>query len=384
MKKVHPFFGFLIGLIVFGSCLKDETNELTTADRILNGKEFVVHDGILTFKNSEIFQKITNDLLNKNGEELTAWERQIGFTSLRTVHEEIIEKEEQYLNQKAEQYPGNATLTRKDLGYTEFTTRWLNSGLFFTNEFETIDMNITSPIFGAVVNKSGVFRIGDEIIMPQRDYVKIIKDGDPNKIGLLNSIIVSDKTTNIEVVNVKRDIHRKTSNGRVQAWTSCTSTNGSYRLIVYEESSAPSLPIETPCDYVPNSYWLTFRSLKKILGTWQNHQTGEWYVVSSVKVDHYKYCDQSNTPGPAQPIVSLLRNVVDITDQRYDLPFGHTATKYFFNGYDTGPCASGGLNTCPANSSSGGPNENPFGVLDFVTRSHQGYGKNGTTCYVGQ
>lgn len=381
MKTLLPRLAIVCTLTFLIGCFNDEPDSPVSIDTVLGENDYAVYRGVLTFRDHETFRKVINELQNKTETELAVWEEQLGFKSLRSIFEKAIREEEVFLSEKESEYSGNTSLTRKELGYTKLTTDFLNKGLFVVNEFETIDMNVTIPIYGAVVNQSGIVAIGKSIMMPQLYSIKTIKDGDHNKIGLLNnSSGRSTQHSAIEVSPVKRISFKSSSdNGRTKNWTYCDATSGSYRTIAYEEYVEQIMGGD-PCRFIPASYYIQFRSLKKFLGTWQNHQTSQWYVISTVTTDHYKYCQNASPLGLAT--LEYLRNIVDLSGVRYDLDYGHTVYKYFFNLYDLGPCASGGLGTCADPYNTG--HVDPQGQTYFTARSHDVYGKNGANCHVGE
>jgi hypothetical protein len=79
-------FGLLLSaiLFVFNACTKQE-NEISAASAALSSSipQMKVENGRIAFKNSDEFFKFSTDVTNKSEEELNAWEKQIGFNSLR-------------------------------------------------------------------------------------------------------------------------------------------------------------------------------------------------------------------------------------------------------------------------------------------------------------
>ena len=387
MKKIYfkSILGPLLILLFVFSCEKFE-EDFESVNDILKEQDFVVHKGVLTFRDKEAFKKLSDELKDKTPQQLNEWEASINFKSLRSIHEEAIQKEEVFLQQMAEKYPGNTSLTRKELGYTEFTTNLIKKGVFVVNEFETVDMNVTVPLYGALVNKDGVYRIGDDLIMPQLNVTKFIK-GDASKLYLLKDAKESNDAMGIKVNEIARNSFNKSQSemGRMkETWTSCDDVNSPYRLIVYEQVvEGNTLPDEVPCWGSEAWYWLRFRSLKRILGTWQNHKTSLWYGVSSLKIEHWRQCNYPYYCSPTTDL-SYFSTPVDYVDFHVTIPYEDTYDYYFLREYELGPCASGGFASCPAQGISCPDTPDPRGVLYYTTRVYNVYGKGGTYCYVGE
>ena len=115
MKKMLP----LIFLVVFAwSCEKESLMSELTLDQILNGKEVAVHKGMLNFKDQASFDSFVKSRVDLSATELEQWEKANNFKSLSTIHEEIIDKEDVFLNTMNIKYNGSESITRKDIGYT--------------------------------------------------------------------------------------------------------------------------------------------------------------------------------------------------------------------------------------------------------------------------
>ena len=79
-------FGLILSAIffVFNACTKQE-NEITTSSAATTSgiAQMKVENGRIAFKNSDEFFKLASEITNKPEEELDAWEKQVGFNSLR-------------------------------------------------------------------------------------------------------------------------------------------------------------------------------------------------------------------------------------------------------------------------------------------------------------
>lgn len=371
MKKILP----LIFLVVFAwSCEKETLMTELTLDQILNGKEVAVHKGMLNFKDQDSFDSFVKSREYLSATELKQWEKANNFKSLSTIHGEIIDKEDVFLNAMNIKYNGNESITRKDIGYTPEAQVLIDKGLLVVNEYETLDLNIPVHFYGGLLNKDGIFRIGNEIHVPKMDFIMVIKDGDLRKIDNAKTYKPGDpEEDGILIAQVERRIEStNTANNKVAYVGSCDQVSGSYRLIVYDEYSFIFyLDGSFPCDNTYSNYNIKLRSLKKILGTWQNHNTSQWSLTSNLTADHWGKCFLSGSTYDY-----FVRNIVTYNNKVWTPPFGNTWIQPLYTNYRAGKCESGGLGSCSDGS-------NPGGQILFPVRQHWATGINATSCYVG-
>lgn len=373
MKKMLP----LIFLVLFvWSCEKESLMSELTLDQILNGKEVAVHKGMLNFKDQASFDSFVKSRVDLSATELEQWEKANNFKSLSTIHEEIIDKEDVFLNTMNIKYNGSESITRKDIGYTPEAQALIDKGLLVVNEYETLDLNVPVHFYGGLLNKDGILRIGNEIHVPKMDFIMVIKDGDIAKISIAKNYKPGDQLENgVQIARVERSI--KSSNAttsKVAATLSCDNVVDRYRLIVYDEYSYIFFNDGSfPCRNEFSNYNIRLRSLRKILGTWQNHETSQWTLRSNLIVDHWSQCTDDNLTS----YYYFIRNIVTYNNTSFTPIFGHTWVQQLYAGYHSGPCESGGLGSCPGGS-------DPRALIRFPVRQHYATGKNGTTCYVGE
>lgn len=373
MKKMLP----LIFLVVFAwSCEKESLMSELTLDQILNGKEVAVHKGMLNFKDQASFDSFVKSRVDLSATELEQWEKANNFKSLSTIHEEIIDKEDVFLNTMNIKYNGSESITRKDIGYTPEAQALIDKGLLVVNEYETLDLNVPVHFYGGLLNKDGILRIGNEIHVPKMDFIMVIKDGDIRKIDKAKTYKPGDpQEAGILIAQVERRIaSTNTANSKVAVVSSCDQVSGSYRLIVYDEYSfIYYLDGSYPCDNTYSSYSIKLRSLKKILGTWQNHNTSQWRLTSNLVADHWRKCYYTT----GTPYFDFLRNIVTYNNRIWAPPFGNTWVQPLYANYRAGKCESGGSGSCLDGS-------DPEGVIRFPFRQHWATGINATSCYVGE
>ena len=175
-------------------------------------------------------------------------------------------------------------------------------------------------------------------------------------------MVESDEASGIQVHRVERK-KSKLSNARVSAISSCDVNSGGYRLISYE-NWVGYFTNYGGCNSSNETYYIQLRSLKKILGTWQNHKTNQWSFISTLKLELWGVAPYSDPNYPSY----FATDLVNETNVTHAGPFDHTWNYYFLDHY-------------PPNCYGW-----PFGYRPkYVWRVHSftTYGKNGTTCDLG-
>ncbi len=325
MKKLLP----LVLLVLFiGSCDKESFTTEPVLEQILSGKEVAVHKGMLTFKDKVAFDKLSLELSKKDKGYILAWGKGLGFKSIYSIYEEAIEAEDIFLAEKVKKYGENSEVIRDEMGFSTFTQKYLDKGTLSHTEEGILDMNVMIPILAPLVNEDGLVRVGNELRQYKYNVVKIILDADYNKIGDLKEL--TESTDKVHVAAVERQQHEIKDVGRTKALASCESIMGSYRLIAYEEKTLVNEG-GTPCSVFRNDYYITQRSLKKILGTWQNHWTEQMEMRQATAcLDHYNYDGSFNRTVYCELGGTYIRYA----------PYGHSYNYYLINNYDTGPCTN--------------------------------------------
>lgn len=342
------------------SCSPDESLRTSepTLDQILGGSEIAVHKGILTFKDANAFNKLAEELSKKDIGYIRTWEKGLGFKSAASIYEDVIEEEDKFLEAMVKKYGENSEVTRKEIGFSELTQKYLDKGTLSANEEGILNINVMIPLLAPLVDADGLVRVGNEIRQYKYNFLKIILDADYNKISSLGGF--KESTDNIHVAAVERQRHEIKDVGRTKALSSCESIVGSHRLIGYEEKIFVN-DGGTPCPFYRNDYYIRMRSLKKILGTWQNFKTGQFTSNVTVAFDHLN-CDYTVRNG----IVSYMGFYLEHGGEM------HTYDRYVVQNYNTGPCQSSITGICY------GPGSMVFKV--GWPRYHTVTGVNGTSC----
>lgn len=171
-------------------------------------------------------------------------------------------------------------------------------------------MNVSIPLYAYFVNVDGIVQIDGKIYQLKKDKIKVIADGDASKVGLFKSTNKTSKELQIEVSEVNRTSKVIEDTGRKMSNTSCTSTVDNYRLIAYEEvGSGPEVSYCGHNIY----YYYTLRSLKKILGTWQNHKTDYLRIRSdNIVINHYMFPYNTEYDRNTYQVLDYLVNEVNV------------------------------------------------------------------------
>lgn len=379
MRKIITPFLLLI-VLVFQGCFEEPNTIDLTASEILAGKNYKVFNGVLTFKDWNSFKELASEVANKSDAELDLWETSIGFSSLRRLFNSAIDQDMAYINSLGNE---SGLLTRKEIGFSTEAKMLLEENLAYLDEYETLNLNISDDYLATLLNRSGVLRIDDSFILFQRDNIKILKSRNLSKLKLLVSATESDLTHNIVVNPVMRvtpNSENMDQSSRTNIVGSCESTNGNYRLLVYEEYTGVYPDIITCTSGALWTYKIKLRSLKKTLGIWNNYNTGFMRLQGSLKARHEVDCDGDGSNCTAyQPVTNATLS--DQLNYSSTCAYGHTCYKYFFVNYDLATC---NIWVC------GDPYQIPVNPLcphtsqiKFDARSHTGFGYNNTSCYVG-
>ncbi len=181
---------------------------------IPNGKTEESVAKFLIFKDQKTFEETVKALNNKGRKELDAWEQKLGFVSLRSLFEDVVdtevalrEKEEFLSKEQQQRIIKNAYVTDLAASSLDFMNATHENGY---------RLKIYSLYLARLVERRGIVQIGKEIQLHGEDVIKVITDGDASKIALLFQTNETDKSKGIEVrkVNVTS---KPISNGRAEA-----------------------------------------------------------------------------------------------------------------------------------------------------------------------
>ncbi|SFF53030.1 hypothetical protein SAMN04488541_104922 [Thermoflexibacter ruber] len=230
----------------------------------------------LSFKDSASFYKVLNSLIKSKPEEIREWNQKIGFQSLQNIYDIAVLSERKEMEKEGEisDLQRNRLITYGCLSDFTFNHRYL----FKFDKEKGMDMKLFNPSLAPLLNIDGIVQVGQNIFQYGEDFVKIITDGDINKVNHLYKFTKSDKSQNIVVCLVNNRMKESSvpTNGKVEDWVrSCETTvnsPASYRTLVYEEfydytNYTGIHPYYNP--YSTYTHFIKVRNLKRgFLGYW--------------------------------------------------------------------------------------------------------------------
>lgn len=223
---------------IFWSCQEESLlqDDLVVAD---DNFEIRAHNGYLWFKDSATYSATLEKLEGYSREELDQWEEELGFTSIRSIFEKAVDEDEKFF-EAIEKLPEEEIQPKFANGiapHSKFVLQ--NAELFRFNSEGWFDINLPYAHIHKLLNRDGIIRIGDNIMKYSSNAVKIIRDGDENKIGLLESIKKTDskagiKVNDIVVIRKGIDLENAKSFVRPALVNECTNKVDRYRVRMYE------------------------------------------------------------------------------------------------------------------------------------------------------
>jgi hypothetical protein len=195
-------------------------------------------DGFATFKTRAEFEETVAKLSKGSYNDVILLEKQQNFVSLTTLFKKA--EAEDAANQEREMKieASNPELA-KTMKHEAPKTVLDNPNSFIYAADQGIQLNLILPELAGLLNKDGIVKIENKIIQYKRNFIKVINDGDNNKIKLLAQTNTTGQDQNIVVNPVKFIKSTIVKNAKTAGVRSCDFAVGSplkWRIIVYEES----------------------------------------------------------------------------------------------------------------------------------------------------
>jgi hypothetical protein len=169
MKKSNLVLVFSFFLSLFLSC-NEESNldELKTQNSIQ--KDVYVENGILVFENETAFDSINKVVNQFTDDQFETWQKGLGFVSAEKYLEPVFQEydnlqSEQELDDFIAKYKGKLLIEKDEDGNY------------------SVDYPYCSMLWLRIMNKNGVFKIGDILHSYERNYIAVL-DGDLNKLKI--------------------------------------------------------------------------------------------------------------------------------------------------------------------------------------------------------
>jgi hypothetical protein len=254
-KQIIKFIGLFIIIIGFTMACTLNDNKSTT-DNIEQGIVSLsepgpdgelmdtkaincgIKDGMLVFQNNKDFINALHILTNAPRKEVDAWEKNIGFTSQRSIFQQIV-ADELALD---EQYEG---MTDSELSQMQPPESHSSSYYYYLDkdiiklfdegtEDESYNYSICDPSLAKIVNEDGMMAVSGVIYQYTSNRIKRINDNDFSKISLLKKVNESSPVDNITVeMYPEANVSRGVSNRTVSSGWKTSGKKKRYRLSLY-------------------------------------------------------------------------------------------------------------------------------------------------------
>jgi hypothetical protein len=171
--------------------LKPDNAEIDNSTQNLGLKQVKCDNGILVFRNQEHFQNVKNELAQLSYEQFVDWEKSLGFLSMNHLYRDILDAEEtlanSYDNMSSEKIQ-ELENSGKIYEYSDLAQFYLKKGfieIIKYNDIELLQLKCFADYNSKVLNEEGLVKIGNEIWQFTENQIKILKNGDFNKLDLL-------------------------------------------------------------------------------------------------------------------------------------------------------------------------------------------------------
>lgn len=252
-----------IALLIL-SCSKEQPSQRTN----LNTEDVFVENGILTFKDSGVFNRITDRLMNMSQDELDNWEKSIGYT---TSYRRAYYKVQQELESINSQEDFNKFLIK-------------NQKIVTFSKDSSVIPYFESPFLLRIINLNGEFKIGDELNIITIDKRWITTKNKTVSRQEIQNILRTDESKGIYVDYLKK---APTKTGKAASVTSMPPPI-SYGILTEKlfTASKRRLFVKLHNDYNSNNsigkiYYSMLQESKKIWG-WDANNTN--YHANSLSI----------------------------------------------------------------------------------------------------
>lgn len=251
MKKINlnPILSglFFVALITFASCSKENNflnEQITPVQPDLSFLEtnttlvddISVYNGILQFNSLNDFRSSLPVLNKMNGTDHLQWEQTLGFISMQTIFNNIIQAE----------YDNEGSL-RSDIYNAK-----IQSGFIVTDDATGLyKLNIFNPAYASVLDENGLVMIGSVLYQFTATTLKMWEGADINEVETL--LKAAENTNAITIIPIR---YEEVTLRNSSQWTDeCSSTNGDAMMkltVSYFSDFTGSAPEAIFVDYSVN------------------------------------------------------------------------------------------------------------------------------------
>lgn len=172
-------------------------------------------DGLLSFDSFEEFSQTATKLNFLTFNELEQWCKKNSFISQELLFRKLIQKEDQYEESiidmfgkdVSQEYLNSEINLEEHVGlYYELLSKGIIREVGESDDSKSYETTVINPVYMSVINESGLVVINTEIYQFFDAGVKIIHDGNPEKIGRLSNLNNSNEKLGISVINLRSDL----------------------------------------------------------------------------------------------------------------------------------------------------------------------------------
>ncbi len=334
--KLHAnlFALLLCGVVtLISSCKKDEADSIkpTAQGELAATKkaDIRLENGYLVFKSPEVYAQAIQDVTNKNREEVAAWEKQYGFTSMRTLYEQALLAQVAAASNGKEEHADFTLAHRK---------------MLVLHEDGTLDMNNFHHDVAALVNEDGIVKVGGHFYQYTEKSFKVLKGGDEKKLELLKQATESNEQAGITVTQATVAVPNQASNGRTSAadysydcWSDLNDSNqlkAEIRLTSYQQPIFGNpIVVGENCYYDEYNSWYCEQileypiigytsserfTIRLLGGKWRKplfgsrwFDSGQWYYKTITAYYSLNYGPEVRVYAQAYDNVALLQTIYD-------------------------------------------------------------------------
>lgn len=262
-------------------------------------------NGMLIFKTHEDFVRIRTQLDKATRQQLDQWENQFpNFTSQRFIYEDVLDLDLLHKERVSALPTAELEKVKNELGpdfYTHTSVRENQDLLAFDDLGYTLKIQGHDPHIERFVNRDGLVQIGDSIYEYKENSIKIIEDGNRQKLAQLAGIQRSSLEQKVVVINIKKRVLTDSEEGgknlrlNFQGNTSCTGTIGKERVIgrtviserqTYDHDGRFGYPGQEV--FQAYSYLEATNQYRGLFG-WEGKRTGALAIYGTINVAIYTY-----------------------------------------------------------------------------------------------
>jgi hypothetical protein len=214
MKKTSLLMMLLVTLTIFSGCEKEPTqSETIKKGETINDLEVfkpsnkvVVENGMLSFKSKIAFEVTKREIAMADRRSVDLWEKSLGIKTPASIFNAVILAEDSISNyfmglpEKEQEYWLSIPQPHSNI-YNQALSQKIICLLPDGDGGHYFDLNYYDKTITNLINLEGFVKVENQIYQYTDKSIKIIQDGDPQKIGLIKEINKNFNGNNM-VVNI--------------------------------------------------------------------------------------------------------------------------------------------------------------------------------------